>query len=222
MKDYTDISIVLDRSGSMESIKTDTIGGFNQFLKDQQSVPGKATITLVQFDHEYNSLLKAQPIAEAKPLDTSTYVPRGTTALLDAIGRTIQDTGKRLAEMPDADRPDKVVFVVITDGLENASEDFTKVKINEMIALQRDSYNWQFLFLGANQDAISAGQDIGVAASSSLSYAANSAGVRAAYSSLSSNIGMYRSNVVQDACFNVSDRNAQTDAGVDATLNSVP
>src|SRR6185437_887189 len=115
---FTDITIVLDRSGSMEVIADDTVGGFNQFLKEQKKVPGKALLTLVQFDHEYQFVHQAVPIGSVPLLTRKTYVPRGSTALLDAIGRAINETGQRLAALPEPERPGNVIVMILTDGLE--------------------------------------------------------------------------------------------------------
>lgn len=213
-KDYTHISVVLDRSGSMNSIRNDTIGGFNQFLKDQQAVSGKATITLVQFDHAYKSVYDSIPIADAKPLDEQTFVPRGSTALLDAIGRTINDLGARLSEQPEDARPEKVVFVIITDGEENASHEFSLDAINQMIKTQREVYSWEFVFLGANQDAIKAAVNIGISPQAALSYAANQEGVVRSFRSASKNLSNYRGGVVGQMVFDDSDREEQRKAGL--------
>jgi len=122
-KDYTHISIILDRTGSMETIRDDTIGGFNTFLNDQKKQPGIATMTLVQFDtvDPYEIIHKFKPIQEVPELTHETYIPRASTPLLDAMGRGINDIEKSLAELSEEERPSKVVVVVITDGMENAS-----------------------------------------------------------------------------------------------------
>src|SRR5688572_21912856 len=112
----TDITIVLDRSGSMHSVASDTIGGFNRFLADQQKAPGQATLTLNQFDDVFERVIDARDIQQAPPLTNESFQPRNSTALLDAIGRSIRDTGQRLAAMPEPERPGKVVMVIITDG----------------------------------------------------------------------------------------------------------
>jgi Mg-chelatase subunit ChlD len=174
--DYTHIILVLDRSGSMETVRADTIGGFNAFLQEQKAVPGQATLTLVQFDNEYDVLHDFTPLAAVQPLTTRTYVPRGSTALLDAMGRTINETGARLAGMPEAERPARVLFVVMTDGLENASHHFTRADVFDKITHQRTHYAWEFVFIGANQDAIATGAGMGIAASHSIAYAHTSAG----------------------------------------------
>ena len=210
---YTDIGIVLDRSGSMESVKSDTIGGFNTFLADQKQAPGDATITLAQFDNVYEVVYSAIPVKEAKPLDNSTFVPRGATALLDAIGRTIHDMGKRLEAIPEGQRPEKVVFVILTDGFENASREFSAEKINELITHQRDVYKWEFVFLGANQDAIATASKLGVSLPNSLTYAANAAGTQQAFTSVSRNVVSYRANLTKSLGFTDEDRERQRKAG---------
>lgn len=209
-KNYTEIVVVLDRSGSMQSIKDDTIGGFNRFLKDQKAVPGTAAITLAQFDDQYEVVLNGVPIADAKELTGETFVPRGWTALLDAIGRTINTTGARLASMADEDRPEKVVFVIITDGEENRSKEFNSQQINEMIDHQRETYKWEFVFLGANQDAIKVARSMGIHQANAMTFAADSAGVSSSYDSFSDNVAKYRSGVSKDASFSAEDRQKQS------------
>ena len=194
---YTHISIVLDRSGSMESVKADTIGGFNAFLQEQKTAPGEATLTLAQFDNEYDLLENFAPIEIVKPLTDTTYVPRGSTALLDAIGRTIVDIGARLASLPEDARPSHVLFVILTDGEENASHEFTRPKIFEMISHQRDAYAWEFVFIGANQDAISAGASMGISAGNSIAYAPSPAGQADIMRKMSANAKIRRVQVAE-------------------------
>ncbi len=212
-QDLTDISIVLDRSGSMESVRSDTIGGVNTFLDGQRATPGAATVSLVQFDHKYQELYSGKPVAEAPNLTGETFVPRGNTALLDAIGRTINATGKRLAAMPEADRPGKVVFVIVTDGQENASKEFDAPTVNKLITHQREAYKWEFIFMGANQDAIAAAGRIGIAKGSSLTYAANAVGTSAAFASATRSTTNYRTGVSGQTVFSADDRQAQVVAG---------
>lgn len=214
MKDnHTDITIVLDRSGSMSSVASDTIGGFNRFLDDQKKAPGTATITLNQFDHEYQRVIDAKPIAEAYPLTAETFVPRGNTALLDAIGRSINETGARLSSLPEDQRPAKVVVVIITDGHENASREFDRSKIDSMITEQRDKWNWEFVFLGANQDAIKAAQGMGIAAANAMTYAANAAGTSGAFQATSANLVSLRAGQSRSMGYSGEQRRAQKDAG---------
>jgi hypothetical protein len=143
---YTHIAVVLDRSGSMQDVKTDTIGGFNSFLEDQKNLPGDATLTLIGFDDHYETWRDFVALKDVQALDDATFVPRGMTALLDAIGRTITETGAHLEQLPENDRPEKVVMAIMTDGLENHSLKFNAHQIGELITHQRDVYKWQFLF----------------------------------------------------------------------------
>ena len=190
--DLTDITFVLDRSGSMESIKSATIEAFNRFVNSQQNVAGTALLTLVQFDDKFEQLYQAIPLQQVTDLNESNYVPRASTALLDAMGQTIVATGERLRAMPEHERPGAVVFVTLTDGLENASREFTLQRINEMIRVQRDHYSWQFIFLGANQDAIATAAAMGVAAGQAMTFAANAKGTIGAFEALGKNLGMAR------------------------------
>jgi len=158
----TDIVVVLDRSGSMASVADDTIGGFNTFLQEQKDAEGHARLTLSQFDNEHELVHERLEIDAVPPLDESTFVPRGSTALLDAIGRTISSVRARLKSDSPEERPWKVVFVIITDGQENASREFTWAQVFEMIQRQQGDEGWEFLFLGANQDAIGEAGAIGI------------------------------------------------------------
>lgn len=189
-KDSTLIVVVLDRSGSMQSIASDTIGGFDKFVEDQRKdSPDDAKLTLIQFDDKYEEVYTAKPLAEVPSL---VFHPRGMTALLDAMGRAITSTGESLATMAESDRPEAVVFVVITDGYENSSKEFNKAQIAEMVKHQEDTYNWQFVFLGANIDAIQAGGSIGVKGAMAMNYQANSQGVGKMYDVVSQNVKSYR------------------------------
>ena len=177
----TDITIVLDRSGSMASVKDATIEAFNGFLHSQKTGDGDVQLSLVQFDDQYEPLLNAVPMAQVADLTPTTFEPRGSTALLDAIGRTIVETGQRLSQMPEPQRPGTVVFVIQTDGFENASHNFRIEQINSMIAEQRQQYSWEFIFLGANQDAIASASQYGIGAGQALSYSQDAAGTLGAF-----------------------------------------
>ena len=157
--DLTDITLVVDRSGSMEAIKEDAQGGVNAFIDRQAREPGEALFTLVQFDTEYEFVHQGVPISEVSRYE---LVPRGGTALLDAVGRAINETGRRLATMPEDNRPGLVIFVIVTDGHENSSHEFSKARIKEMIGRQQDVYNWHFTFLGADQDAFDEAAQMGI------------------------------------------------------------
>lgn len=166
--DLTDITLVVDRSGSMDSIKNDAQGGINEFIREQAQESGEALLTLMQFDTEYELVHNGINVADVPPYELK---PRGMTALLDAVGRGINETGERLAAMPEDDRPGLVVFVIVTDGHENASEEFPRAQIRKMIKHQQEGYNWQFTFLAANQDAFAEGGSLGVDADGIANFA---------------------------------------------------
>ena len=153
-KHLIEIAYILDRSGSMQSMQEPAVTAFNEFLKLQLDVPGDARLTLIQFDDAYEVAVAARPVQNVDQLTAATYVPRGSTALLDAIGRTIKDIDARLQALPESERPGKVILAIFTDGEENASRTFTAQHINDLIRLYRDEKGWEFLFLAANQDAI--------------------------------------------------------------------
>lgn len=179
----TEIVVVLDKSGSMGSIAKATVEGFNTFLNEQKNAEGNAYLSLVQFDDRYEINYKSLPIKDVPELiNGETYIPRGSTCLYDSIGRTINEL--------QTDRD--VVFVIITDGHENASREFKGEAIKKMIETLETENKWKFLYLGANQDAITAGNAIGVKAANSMSWAASADGVGNTFMSMSANIGTYR------------------------------
>lgn len=165
-KDLTEIVMVVDRSGSMHSMKDDAEGGINQLVKDQQEVDGDANLTLIQFDTTTNVIYDGTPIEHVKPY---TLKPGGMTALLDAVGLAITETKARIKAMKKADRPGLVVFVIVTDGHENSSREFDLPKIKKMIEKQQGK-KWHFTFLGANIDAFAAGGSMGVRVASTMQY----------------------------------------------------
>lgn len=189
---YAHVSVVLDRSGSMDSVKDDTIGSFNSFIKDQKKEPGECTFSLIQFDDKYEVVHEFKKLGDVPELDGKTFVPRGSTALLDAIGRTINDTGKKLAEMKDSERPERVIFVILTDGMENASREFTNDRVHEMIKHQTEKYNWQFVFLGADQDAIATAHIYGIKAGNSMTISKTAMGMTNTMDSLNNAVKSYR------------------------------
>jgi hypothetical protein len=181
----TELAFVLDRSGSMSSMAADAIEGFNFFLHEQQHAQGHARLTLVLFDDEYLIPIESIPVGEVVPLDHTTYVPRNTTALLDAIGRTIDELGARLKALPEAARPGKVIVTILTDGLENASVHETWHTVSQRIRHQTAQYAWEFLFLGANQDAIATAAQLHIAAANAATYHADGIGIRSTARSIS-------------------------------------
>jgi Mg-chelatase subunit ChlD len=186
-QDLTDIVVVLDRSGSMQSCRDDAEGGLNAFVEDQKKRPGRAVFSLVQFDTEYEFVHRGEPISRVRPF---TLVPRGSTALLDAVGRAIIETSDRLTRMPEAERPELVAFVIVTDGHENSSKEFNKEQIRQMIQHQTDAYKWQFTFLGANQDAFAEAGGIGIVAHMAADF--DSGRTRQAFGAASANMARMR------------------------------
>lgn len=191
-KDLTQILVIQDRSGSMESVRRATIDGFNEFVRGQRSGPGDCRLRLIQFDHEYN-LRYDMPIRDVPQLNDSTYEPRGTTALLDAIGRGLFMLGDDLKKTPEENRPGKVIVVIMTDGMENASKDYTRKKVFDIITQQRDTYKWEFIFLGANMDAIQEANALGINQNAAITYSASNAGTQSAYQAMNCSVLRSRS-----------------------------
>jgi len=173
------IAVLLDRSGSMETIKSDTEGGFNAFIDGQRNEPLEVRVTLAQFDTDYDVVYANRPVLEVPRLELQ---PRGGTALYDALGKLITDVGAELAGLPEHERPGRVVVVVLTDGHENSSREWTHDAVSAAIRRQQSEYSWDFLFLGANMDAVAIGQQLGFQADRSMTYAASADGVTNAMS----------------------------------------
>lgn len=193
------IVVVLDRSGSMSSIKTDTEGGFNTFIEEQKKLPGRCLVTLAQFDDHYDVVYSNLPLSDVPKL---TLLPRGSTALFDAIGKTVVAKGEELAALSESERPAVVEVLVLTDGWENASREWTGDRVKELVEKQTNQYNWKFTFMGSNQDAVLVGGTLGFTAGNSLTYSGQNVGVafaNAARSSVS-----YRGSVASGATYDVA------------------
>jgi uncharacterized protein YegL len=184
---------VLDRSGSMAKIKADMVGGYNQFIAEQKKVKGKCVAFLYQFDDVYEAVYEDQDIQVVKDLTDETYVPRGWTALLDAVGKTINVINERIAKLPEDKRPDKVLVMTVTDGEENSSKEFQGDKIKEMINHQREKWKWEFAYIGANQDSWKIGSSMGLSAGTTCNYVASAAGVKGMFNALHESTTRYRS-----------------------------
>jgi uncharacterized protein YegL len=188
----TEIIFLLDRSGSMGGLESDTIGGFNAFIENQRKLKGKTLVTGVLFDDQYEVLWNGTD-AENVKLTAEEYYVRGCTALLDAVGKTILDVGYRLSKTNEDDRPGKVIFVITTDGYENASREFTYKKVKELINHQQEKYNWEFIFLGANIDAEEEADSLGINSENAYSFEASEEGVECMYKMVSEAVTEKRS-----------------------------
>jgi uncharacterized protein YegL len=202
---YTHISLVVDRSGSMQRIKSDAEGAINAFIDEQKKAPGRATFTLVQFDSAVETVYEH---VDLQSVEKYTLVPRNMTALLDAWGQTMSRTGEWLASLDEDARPANVIFVVVTDGAENASQEYTRQVVKEMTERQQNDYSWQVVFLAANMDAVQVGASFGVSRGSSLTYGATAQGTQASYAGLSKAVTAVRSGVKSSINFTDEDRQA--------------
>jgi len=207
---FTFLLGLTDRSGSMSSILSDMQNGFNYFVKEQKDVPGECHFRHIQFDWAFPTgyeLVYDGPIADA-PLWA--LVPRARTALWDAQGTAITDLGKDLANMAEDERPEKVVVMTVTDGEENASMYWTGPKVARLVRQQAEEWNWQFLYLGANQDAINEAGKIGIPDTSALTFVPTAAGIASAYQSASASVSNYRMGNTNSTQFTPADRQAAT------------
>lgn len=187
----TEIIVITDRSGSMQSLARDVIGGYNKFLADQQAEPGEAKLTFVQFNDKYEIVSSGVPVREAKPLTSVTYVPAGSTALLDAMGRTLAEQAARIATEKWAEL---VIVCVITDGEENASREYSKAKVQEMVKHCEEN-GWKFIFQAANVDAFAVSAMTGSQSTYGQNFAATAQGVAGAYASNSATVRNLRSGI---------------------------
>lgn len=191
-KNFTEIVFILDRSGSMAGLESDTIKGYNSMLQRQKKEKGEALITTVLFDNDYELLNDRIDINAIKDIDERDYYVRGTTALLDAIGKSIQKlVNVQKNTLPDY-RANKVLFVITTDGLENASTIYSYNQIKSMISHQKERYNWEFIFLGANIDAIGEARKFGISEECAVNYHSDSKGTTVSYDALCSALTEFR------------------------------
>lgn len=180
-KNLTELVFILDRSGSMRGLEGDTIGGFNAMLDRQREQGGEANITTILFDDHYEKIHDRFSLEWVKELTDKDYYVRGCTALLDAMGRAIHEMALLQKHLPDSERAEKVIFVITTDGLENASREYSRSQVKSMVERERDTYGWEFLFLGANMDAVSEAGSFGIGADRSVTFQNDSQGIRTNY-----------------------------------------
>lgn len=211
---YTEIVFVIDKSSSMGCVWQPTINGFNEFLDEQKKIKDdEANISVVQFSTDYDVTHNAVPIQDVQHLNQQTYRPEGMTAMLDAIGQAISKTGRRFTKMEENERPSKVIFVIITDGQENSSKEFTYEQIKSMIEEQTNKYGWKFVFLGANQDAVLSGGRLGISPGSSMTYSHSAVGTQDAFNKVGGSMSMLRTNKVPMSAdyFSAQDKQEQAE-----------
>lgn len=175
-KDLSEIVCIVDRSGSMETIRDDAIGGFNAFIADQKELPGQGNLTLVLFNDTVKRVHESETLASVPPLTRRSFIPSGRTAMFDAIGTTIQKINRRLSKEPAPERAAKVMVAILTDGDENSSKVFDENAISLLIQSHRTA-GWEFFYLGANQDAVAAASSIGIASENTVNFKATTEGV---------------------------------------------
>ena len=193
-KGLTELVFILDRSGSMAGLEADTIGGFNAMLKKQREAPGEAVVTTVLFDHNYEMLHDRINIRGIGPITEKEYYVGGSTALLDAIGTSIRKIANAQKHTSEDLRAEKVLFVITTDGMENASREYTYEKVKELVELEQTKCGWEFVFLGANIDAISTAARMGIGADRAANYHADSVGTLVNYDAVSELVSSVRAN----------------------------
>ena len=179
------IICILDRSGSMRPVAEDTIGGYNSFLEKQRQEKGSAEVTTVLFDDQYDKLVEAADINKVSELTSKEYYARGMTALLDAVGRTITSTMGRMEQEGICPARRRVLFLIMTDGKENNSKEYSKAAVKSMIEEATKEYHWQFIFMGANIDSVSEAASIGISAKHAVNYEHNQSGVRESFDRMS-------------------------------------
>ena len=183
-KNYHEIICIIDKSKSMNEIKKEAIAGFNSFVNAQRDYNGDTTLTLVFFNQEYQSMYVRKNINEVPLLNADSFVPKGATGLLDAIGKTVDNIGEKLYKAPEDERPEKVIVAILTDGLENASREYTQKQITKKIKEQQEKYSWEFVFLAANQDAFVSADHIGIKKEDAVNFKATSNGIKIAFEDL--------------------------------------
>ncbi len=191
-KDSTELVFILDKSGSMSGLEKDTIGGYNSMLEKQKAVEGQCRITTVLFDNDYELLHDRIDLEAVGPISDKEYQVGGSTALLDAIGRTIHKIANVQKNTAEDHRAEKVLFVIITDGEENSSREYSAEKVKKLIEKQKTKYGWEFIFLGANIDAVETAGRFGIGADRAVDYLADSEGTRLNYEAMEKTVASFR------------------------------
>ena len=193
-KGLTELVFILDRSGSMAGLEGDTIGGFNAMIEKQKKTEGEAFVSTVLFDNESVVIHDRVDIQKIAPMTEEQYSVRGCTALLDAVGKSIHHIGRVHKYAREEDRPEKTLFIITTDGMENASREYSYEKVRKMIQRKKEKYGWEFLFLGANIDAAKEAARFGIAEDRAANYHADRQGTAVVYEAMSAAVGCVRAN----------------------------
>lgn len=191
-KGLTEVVFILDRSGSMSGLEGDTIGGFNSMIEKQKKEEGEAVISTVLFDDRTEVLYDRVPVEKVEPMTDRQYFVRGCTALLDAIGGAIHHIANVHKYAREEDRPEKTLFIITTDGMENASRTYSYNKVKKMVEKEQEKYGWEFLFLGANIDAVEVAGHFGIRKERAINYECDSAGTALNYQVLSKTVSAVR------------------------------
>lgn len=191
-KGLTEVVFILDRSGSMGGLEADTIGGFNSMISKQKKEDGEALISTVLFDDLTEVIYDRVDVNRIEPMTDKQYYVRGCTALLDAIGGAIHHIGNVHKYAREEDRPEKTLFIITTDGMENASRKYSYEKVKKMVEKQKEKYNWEFLFLGANIDAIDVAGRFGIAKERAINYNSDSVGTQVNFKALNNMVSGFR------------------------------
>ena len=194
-RDWTELVFILDRSGTMQGLESDTIGGFNAMLEKHKKQPGEAFVSTVLFDDETQVLHDRLRLNKVKPITEKDYYVRGCTALLDAVGGAIHHIGNIHKYARPEDVPAHTLFVITTDGMENASRRYAARQVKEMIRRQKEKYGWEFLFLGANIDAVETAGRLGICPDRAVNYHSDSTGTRLNYQVVGQAVAAVRGNV---------------------------
>ena len=213
-KNLTELVFILDKSGSMAGLERDTIGGFNAMLDKQKAQAGECRITTVLFDHRYELLHDRTDIRAVRPITAREYRVGGSTALLDALGKTIHKIATAQKNTSEPFRAKRVMFVIITDGEENASREYTAKEVKEKIERQKSRYGWEFIFLGANIDAVETAGRFGIDAGRAANYVPDSQGTALNFRAMSETVSAFRAcGAVPDACLDAVRRDMRKRGG---------
>lgn len=210
-KNLTEMVFILDKSGSMHGLEGDTIGGFNSMILKQKKIGGDCLVSCVMFDNSSEVIFDREPLQNIREMTEDDYVPGGCTALIDALGGSIKHISNIHKYIREEDVPEHTIFVIITDGMENASHKYTSDKVKKMVKKAEKEKGWEFLYLAANIDAVKIGSVIGIKEERAVNYKASAQGTRNLYEAVGSALGAMRCNAAYDrSCFEQLEEDARS------------